>query len=738
MRRLARKIAWVWIPIFYAAVVLLLYRELWLGVDGVRRAFGWDCIEEYWPDLAFFARSLRMGEWPLWNPYDRGGYSFHGDPQVGLYYPLSWIFAFPGALAGAMPAWTIQAKALLHHILAGALMHAYLRSRALSTPSALFGGVAVIVSAPMIIHKASALIWPMIWTPLIWLAIDRAVERARRPGWWRRAAGLAAAVSVANLAGSPPGFWYVLLATGPYGAYRLALALRDARGEGRLAADARLQARTLGLAVAVTIALLAVALVPARAVVAESSRASRTLAYALEGALPVMPTLRAMVAPAAGKVDAYLGGAFLFLAACALCLRPRADRGAMLLCGVLAGLTLALSFGAGTPLLPFLAKHVPGFGLFRIANRYKNLAAILAVPLAAHGLEALLQARRRDLLLVGCVLAAFVLHAVDLGKGTGLSIGLLLGAGALAAGCVLLPARWRVVAAAGFAILAYADVAHFAHAFVRTTEAPPDDREDRRFLAGFADVERDWRTYDEFVMEQRPGSRLGIRDFRGYPSGDPLEDVRYKDVLARARRSPQILEAFNVRYVLHGPHHRNGKNANYLKSAPPPPHFRPIDRNRFEAQHAAPLVAWYAGAALVADRERALDLLETEAPVAVVERADAPGPLPEAPPRRVEGRLVAFEPHRIVIDVDAPAPGVVVLNEKMFDGWQVRVDGKPSRPFRANVLLRAVAVDAGPHRLEWTFEPRALWILQALFIAAVVFLSVTLLESARRDRHSGA
>lgn len=766
--KLRARAEWIWAPALYIAVVLILYREVYLGWGGKLRWFGWDCIESYWPDQAYFANALRNGEWPLWNPYDRGGYGFFGDTVIGLFYPVTWLFAGLGALFGGMPAWTIQVKALLHHAVAGAMVHAFLRTRGLTRAASVFGGVTAIVSLPMIVHKASALAWPMVWAPLIWIATDRFVARAREPGWWRSAAALAAAIALAGFAGPPPGFFYILLPSAAYGAMRVGQALWDARRERGVGREALALGRGLALAGVTTAILLAVTFVPAAQVVAESPRAARTLAYSLSNPVPVGPGLRGVISPAAGLMHAYLGIALLALFATSLALRPRADRWVPVL---FAGATLfafVLSVGGATPVLPWLVKHVPGFGLFREANRYKVLAGLLAVVVAAHGLDALLRAelaeRRRALITVGAAVLALAIAVLYLRSsfprpakpskeyvGYWLSFTVLAGAALLGAAVVLSPARWKPLAAAALVALAWWDVATFGAESVKITELPPDDQEDRKLLAGLGDVERGFRTYDEFVMEQRPGSRLMIRDFRGYPSGDPFEDVRYQEVLRRARTSPQILEAYNVRWVLHGAHHRNGKMKNFVHAPPSrtaPAHFKMLDAKRFEALHPAPLVAWYGGVKLVNKKEEALPAVERAEDaagvrrIAVVERPDVPaeiradlealGAVAEPPPS-IAGRVVSYRGNRIVVEVETPGDGLVVLNEKMFRGWKPVVDGKAATPLRANYLLRAVVVKgAGVHRIEWTFAPRGYPLLLGGWAAAMAFLGVAGVTALRR------
>jgi hypothetical protein len=154
-----------------------------------------------------------------------------------------------------------------------------------------------------------------------------------------------------------------------------------------------------------------------------------------------------------------------------------------------------------------------------------------------------------------------------------------------------------------------------------------------------------------------------------------------------------------------------------------------------------PQVAWYGAVRLV---DRAADALpallasedaEGRRFAAVVERADVPpaaaaaiDALAARPPDRPlhAGRVVDFAPDRVAVEIDAPADGLVVLNESHFPGWRVTVDGAPATPLRANYLLRAVAVPAGPHRIVWTFEPPryramlALWAAGALFVLAAI------------------
>jgi hypothetical protein len=325
----------------------------------------------------------------------------------------------------------------------------------------------------------------------------------------------------------------------------------------------------------------------------------------------------------------------------------------------------------------------------------------------------------------------------------------------------LVPARFAAGIAAGAIGLMYVDVTSFAQPFLRAREAPVDDREDLRFVADLpGDVSRDWRVYDEFVMEQRPGSRLRVRDLRGYPSGDPFDDARYSAVRARLAQNPELLGAYNVRWLLHGPHHRNGKSKNHIAQPPDqrrPQHFKKLDGKRWEVVGAAPLVLWYAGVQL-AQPAQALSAVvaQEQSPgqrrLAIVEPPDVPASAKaavdaltgagDASPLPVAGTLVDYGANRIAVSVDAPAAGLVVLNEKMAAGWTVSVDGRAAPALRANYMLRAVAVPAGHHDIVWSYSPPGFLALFLLWLAGVAFV-VAAGVSAWRSRavqqvHGGA
>jgi hypothetical protein len=515
-----------------------------------------------------------------------------------------------------------------------------------------------------------------------------------------------------------------------------------------------------------------VLLLPVRDLLALSPRADRTVDFALAGESYYVAVLTGLLAPLRGTYAIHCGLLAPLLALIALVLRPGRDRGAPIFFALGGAFFLLCALGAQTPLLRWLVVHLPGFGLFRSSTRYLVAFPLFWGVLAAHGMTVLLDPRSRLIAstTIIAVLAVVVLAATQWAKRAEpqlvfsdgfpwapLGPSLLLGGFALA--IVLAPRRWvGTVVPAGLLVFFVWQL----HVVRRGLgyEPRPDHLEDLAKIGKLPDL-ASFRVYDEFLLEQRAGSRLGLREFRGYPSQDPLARTDYIEILSLASTASglPILGEYNIRYVLYGPHSTKGWGRRRLAGAPDeiaPKRFSKIAPGIYEQRFVAPHLAWYGGVQRVApgavlstlraardDKgvRRVAVLAEGTIPAALEPRIAPLRAPPASPPPAVPGRITRFGTDRIDAEIEAPGPGVVVLNEFMYPGWRVFVDGAEAQPLTVDLCLRGVLVGAGRHQLRWQYRPVHWTLLLSawlLGIATMAWAAVDTLRDARRARHPNA
>jgi hypothetical protein len=70
-------------------------------------------------------------------------------------------------------------------------------------------------------------------------------------------------------------------------------------------------------------------------------------------------------------------------------------------------------------------------------------------------------------------------------------------------------------------------------------------------------------------------------------------------------------------------------------------------------------------------------------------------------------RLLRYANTEVVVEVEAPAGGVLLLNDVWHPWWRASVDGADAEILKANVIFRAVVCPRGHHEIRFTFHPFA-------------------------------
>jgi hypothetical protein len=94
----------------------------------------------------------------------------------------------------------------------------------------------------------------------------------------------------------------------------------------------------------------------------------------------------------------------------------------------------------------------------------------------------------------------------------------------------------------------------------------------------------------------------------------------------------------------------------------------------------------------------------------------------EGPAGEAVVQVISYQPEQVALDVVLDAPGVLVLADTWYPGWQATVDGEPATLLRANYLFRAVLLPAGQHRVLFEYQPAALGRGAGVSLAAALVL----------------
>ncbi|MFP4501888.1 MAG: YfhO family protein [Candidatus Hydrogenedentota bacterium] len=672
----------------------------------------------YFPWYAHLSHAVHGDASLFWNSREACGMPFMALWQTRVFSPFSlpfYLVSFAGALALSF---------VLKMIVAGLAAFYTARRLAAAPALALLAGVTFQLSAPVFLWRAYPLADVIAWFPLLVLVADQAALGQRR--WW---APGGIVVLLMALGGDGGVFAVCLLFGALYATLRT---LRGGSTAGMLEALS-----TYAKAVALGLGLAALQLVPYFEYLRLAAPGDGLnpdflwgdliglLAPALmaPGRLADLPAVRLLYTGAAPALLLVLWLAVRRYAH--VVLRRRAD--ALLVLGVVFTLgALAASavhfvqpqqlLAVNSLAIALVAAWAGAAWLELNAGQCKGALVRLAVliPLLWGGGALLVYTRARSLGSgPGNAWAEIAVVAV-----ASLVVLLLLAVTTIKVSARLM--GYTAAALSGAALLLIhapaADVTEKHLAFPKTS-----------FVAALDAAEH--RVTGSTALDRWPLSIHGIAQ-TGNPSG--LRLAHYAEFMDRRATLPLLTR-------------HTGSKALLLKKADIQGAFAPLRPQLgidqvftsgailFEDRSARPRAwmarDWQAVTAFAPERltPDAPPQIETDATPEAVEE------MPEEPP----AITVDTQRNTVRLAVNTPEPGVLVLMDAWYPGWQVRVDGASAQPLRVNGLFRGVALGEGSHDVVWHYNPGSfkLGLLITAIAGAVLLIGCILLW---RDRHKVA
>ncbi len=735
----------VWLVFLLAAsaATLVFFGSFLLHHD--RMLFGTDMVAEAYPARAFAVQEVEAGRgMPQWNPFVYAGIPYLSILPYPVWYPTSLLY-FVMDLHRAI-GWAF----VLHFLLGGILAYALARELRLQPGAAAVVGASYMFTGYIVSHLYAGQdgrMFAMQLTPALFLFAERAVAR-RRAHWFL---WMALVAVLQMFSPHVQMMYFASLAVAAYVAFRL---VQVGRAE-RAWRTAAVLAGAFAGAYALTGLMTLVEVWPTMNMVGFSHRAARDYAYGSSWSMPVQETLAAIWPAFQGTMDTYwgtnpfklhteyLGAVPVLLAALAIAAR-RSPR--VWFFGGLGLVALLFAWGSATPVHRIAWWVLPMMKSFRAPAMMFSLVAFAVAVLAGYGAQALYDRRERladgghpawkvigGLGLLWIVLWVWLVGAPDaflrLWSGvlyggldpsktdvaaralrefqTGLGLFALFWAIGVATAWAA--ARGRIAPLAACAILALAataDLWRVDRAFYETVPVTGITSPDPaiRYLQEVPGPYRVLPLPDAYgpndLMLFRIPSVGGIQKFR----------LRWWDDLVGEDMSrlanTALWSLLNLRYLPSG-------------------HPLPVPELALVHQAGGPLVyrwrgpttgAWIVHEARTRSSstdpaEAVLDPGFNPFRIAILEPGveapalAAPATPPAAPGEGVRWR--AHDPDRLVLDVDAPSDGLLVLSEAYHPYWGATVDGRAAPVLQVDVALRGVPVPAGRHAVVLAFDDPA-------------------------------
>jgi hypothetical protein len=684
----------------YAALlseVLVFYRKVLFSSHW---GIPWDFRTFHLSLAGFIATSIRLREFPLWDPYSYCGMPFYANLQAQVYYPPTFLTIVLSNLAGGKHlADFLQWQVVLHVFLAGVFAYWLLRRLDASRAAALLG--ATVFQLGGFFASQTQHLGEMdgaTWLPLAWLSV---ISLGRRFSW-RWLGALSMALAMALLAGFPAMSFVVMTSS-----LLLAAVLSATR-----CAPWRVLGST-ALACLWALVLAAAQLLPAAELTSLSVARLRSEYLGTGGGIP-LPSLISLVAPNYfnvfdfSKFSApwnitflylYCGISGLALAVFGL-LRSRTRYRTPLACMTL--LSLLWMLGDQTPIGKALFPRLPGIVRASIYAEPAMAAFILGVAiLAGLGAHRLFSSRR---MWMGG--AAVVLVAAEL---TLAGSGRPMNAGSLDK-------------EPGFGDTQFdgsAEVLNGIHRLTGTTDPP--SRIDT------VNDAMNWAVAARFIRVPSANGNDPLALFRYiqvrriFAGGERWG--RYYEV---ANPDSNVLSLLNVRFLLS---RTPVQSEQFTKAGELP--WRAVYENR----GALPRFFLVSRIHQAANLEQAVAFLRSKEfnprTVAVVEGAVAFSEPARGEPAGTV-RVAEYRSARLVLDVESPQAAFLVTSEAHYPGWRAFLDGVEEPIAMTNAAFRGLPVPAGRHRVEMRFEPAILARSAAVSIAGLALLVAGVLFGERK------
>jgi len=87
--------------------------------------------------------------------------------------------------------------------------------------------------------------------------------------------------------------------------------------------------------------------------------------------------------------------------------------------------------------------------------------------------------------------------------------------------------------------------------------------------------------------------------------------------------------------------------------------------------------------------------------------------------------------NEVVLETQSPVPALLLLSDMMAPGWRVQVDGQDTELLAADLVLRAVALEAGSHTVRFHYTDSSVRAGLNLSVSGMILVILLLIPLGR-------
>jgi uncharacterized membrane protein YfhO len=86
------------------------------------------------------------------------------------------------------------------------------------------------------------------------------------------------------------------------------------------------------------------------------------------------------------------------------------------------------------------------------------------------------------------------------------------------------------------------------------------------------------------------------------------------------------------------------------------------------------------------------------------------------------------------VQADSKAPGLLIVTDQYYPGWQAFVDGKPVPIFAVDGIFRGIFLDRGSHIVKFIYRPLSFAVGGIVSAISLLTTMISLVFSCRSSR----